>query len=102
MKARIKHILFTLCVLVSFNQSIHSVSHIFSSHDNTKKEIVHLKDHKCQLCQIDVQSILDGEELVEFTWTTLPKHKNVYHFFQRTFPSITQSTLYLRGPPYLI
>lgn len=102
MKARIKHIIFTLCMLVSINQSIHIVSHIFSTHDSSKSELIHINEHKCQLCQINMQSVMNDFDFETFTWNDLPKQKSNYLFIPTQWHQIAYSNLYLRGPPYLI
>ena len=100
--ARVKHILILLGILISISQSVHILSHVFSAHDNAKKELVHINEHKCQLCHIEVNSILPDSTLEYFTWTDVVKsnEQQVIYFYQ-TF-QFYNTTKFLRGPPYLI
>lgn len=102
MMARVKHILILLGLLISVSQSAHIMSHVFSDHDNAKKELVHINEHKCQLCHIEVNSILPSSTFDYFTWNevehTYEQPTNyIYHSIE-----IYTSPLLLRGPPFLI
>lgn len=102
MLARIKHIILLLCMLVSVNQSIHIISHVFSSHEDSQSELVHINDHKCQLCSIDTQSLLPNTEIESFNWLDSPIYQ-VSYFFTLSQPNPVDKHFFtLRGPPVLI
>ena len=102
MLARIKHIILLLCMLVSVNQSIHILSHVFSSHDDTRSELVHINDHKCQLCNIDVNSLLPDTEFESFEWNKIIPIQSTYFYISKQIHSVNTPYLSLRAPPVLI
>lgn len=102
MLKRIKYIVLLLCMLISVNQSIHIIGHIFSSHDDTQSELVHINDHKCQLCHIDVKSLLPDSEQKKFTWFDAPKHTISYLFITPQQYKVANPFFSLRAPPVLI
>ena len=102
MKTRIKHILFLMCIVVSISQSIHILSHIFSSHSPSKTELVHINEHKCQLCSIHDNSLLPDLEFESFSWTELTQIQTSYYFqiLHNNIVSIPYKSL--RAPPISI
>ena len=102
MLARIKHIILFLCMLVSINQSVHILSHIFSEHEDSQSELVHINDHKCQLCHVDINSLIPEIEENQFEWKKeSSQHITYFHLSTQQKPV---EILYfsLRAPPVMI
>lgn len=102
MLARIKHIILLLCMLVSVNQSIHILSHVFSSHEDSQSELVHINDHKCQLCHIDVNSLLPETEFESFQWLEKNQFQTNFFYISKQIFSVSKQYFSLRAPPALI
>lgn len=102
MLARVKHIVLLLCMLVSVNQSVHILSHVFSSHEDSQSELVHINDHKCQLCHIDVQSLIPDSDFENFHWIEASKHAITYFYTIPQQHKVVNQYFSLRAPPALI
>ncbi|MBF0596163.1 hypothetical protein [Faecalibacter rhinopitheci] len=91
-----------LSILMSTYQSIHIISHVFTNHEDVQKELVHINDHKCSLCQIDMNTLIPIITYETFTWYNSDIKQN-FSFYQINEFSSTILLFYsLRAPPYVI
>ena len=98
-----KHIIITLCFLISTAQAIHLFCHVLNSDHSDKKEISHLVDnHKCSICENPFLPLSNDNELEEFTWILIDHQSLVSDILVVFFKENTTLNLKLRGPPYLI
>lgn len=102
MTAKLKHIILLLSILVSSYQSIHILSHVVLDHDNAKKEFVHIHEHKCHLCQIDLKAFIPSHEFELFQWPNQEFHPTRQFLVIIRYHSIHLTFFSLRAPPFMV
>ncbi len=95
-----KHIIITLCFLLTTSQAIHLFCHVLNSDDNNKKEVLHaVENHKCFLCETSLTPLENNHLSETFTWIAPILPWTISEFIIKSEKQHFLHHLKLRGPP---